>query len=254
MGLVGTMAALVLGLLVASAKGSYDAPSSELTQISANIVLLDRILAHYGPEAKISANDGQLASRMMRRNTMSATGSPLEVYAAGNLLQGFSAASVPFNENGIAEFVGTIVVEVQFPVQATKSCVVHEGAHQMVMAGAGFVRAGENCINHAQWGVGADPVRCQSKSWPHETIELSRMFQRPHNRRANRDNTPASHPSMTDRQGSGWGNVVWFVKRQKRIQLAIASRRDARGVSDSCELNSLPLHGCQGVPVKSEAG
>jgi len=52
MGLVGTMAALVLGLLVASAKGSYDAQSSELTQMSANIVLLDRVLAHYGPEAK----------------------------------------------------------------------------------------------------------------------------------------------------------------------------------------------------------
>src|SRR5262245_38228672 len=51
MGLVGTMAALVLGLLVASAKGSYDAQSTELTQMSANIALLDRVLAHYGPEA-----------------------------------------------------------------------------------------------------------------------------------------------------------------------------------------------------------
>jgi Protein of unknown function (DUF4239) len=52
MGLVGTMAALVLGLLVASAKNSYDAQSMELTQLSANIVLLDRLLAHYGPETK----------------------------------------------------------------------------------------------------------------------------------------------------------------------------------------------------------
>ena len=52
MGLVGTMAALVLGLLVASAKGSYDAQSAELTQMSANIALLDRALALYGPEAK----------------------------------------------------------------------------------------------------------------------------------------------------------------------------------------------------------
>lgn len=50
MGLVGTMAALVLGLLVASAKGSYDAQSAELTQLSANIALLDRGLALYGPE------------------------------------------------------------------------------------------------------------------------------------------------------------------------------------------------------------
>ena len=52
MGLVGTMSALVLGLLVASAKGSYDAQSAELTQMSANIALLDRALALYGPETK----------------------------------------------------------------------------------------------------------------------------------------------------------------------------------------------------------
>ena len=52
MGLVGTMSALVLGLLVASAKGSYDAQSAELTQMSANIALLDRVLALYGPETK----------------------------------------------------------------------------------------------------------------------------------------------------------------------------------------------------------
>jgi hypothetical protein len=52
MGLVGTMAALVLGLLVASAKGSYDAQSAELTQLSANVALLDRVLANYGPETK----------------------------------------------------------------------------------------------------------------------------------------------------------------------------------------------------------
>jgi hypothetical protein len=52
MGLVSTMAALVLGLLVASAKGSYDAQSVELTQMAANVVVLDRVLAVYGPETK----------------------------------------------------------------------------------------------------------------------------------------------------------------------------------------------------------
>jgi len=51
-GLIGTMAALVLGLLVASAKSSYDTTKSELTQMSANVMLLDRILAYYGPQAK----------------------------------------------------------------------------------------------------------------------------------------------------------------------------------------------------------
>ena len=49
-GLIGTMAALLLGLLVASAKSSFDARGSELTQMAANTILLDRTLAHYGPE------------------------------------------------------------------------------------------------------------------------------------------------------------------------------------------------------------
>jgi len=52
MGLVATLAALVLGLLVSSAKSFYDNQNSELTQMSARIILTDRILAHYGAETK----------------------------------------------------------------------------------------------------------------------------------------------------------------------------------------------------------
>ncbi len=52
MGLIATMSALVLALLTNSAKGSYDAQRNELTQAAANILLVDRVLAHYGPEAK----------------------------------------------------------------------------------------------------------------------------------------------------------------------------------------------------------
>ena len=49
-GLIGTMAALVLGLLVSSAKSSYDAEKNIVIEMSANIMLLDRLLVHYGPE------------------------------------------------------------------------------------------------------------------------------------------------------------------------------------------------------------
>jgi hypothetical protein len=52
MALIGTLSALVLGLLVASAKGNYDAKRDQLTGASANIVLLDRVLSHFGPEAQ----------------------------------------------------------------------------------------------------------------------------------------------------------------------------------------------------------
>jgi hypothetical protein len=49
-GLIGTMAALVIGLLIASAKGSFDAVDNEIQQSGANVILLDRVLARYGPE------------------------------------------------------------------------------------------------------------------------------------------------------------------------------------------------------------
>lgn len=52
LGLIATMSALVLGLLIASAKGAYDAQRNELTQMSAGVILLDRVMAHYGPETK----------------------------------------------------------------------------------------------------------------------------------------------------------------------------------------------------------
>jgi hypothetical protein len=52
MGLIGTMTALVLGLLIASAKSSYDAQRNGLGQLAGNIIVLDRALAHYGPESK----------------------------------------------------------------------------------------------------------------------------------------------------------------------------------------------------------
>jgi hypothetical protein len=52
MGLVATMAALILGLLVASAKSSYDTEKSEVTQMAAKVAFLDRILLNYGPETQ----------------------------------------------------------------------------------------------------------------------------------------------------------------------------------------------------------
>jgi hypothetical protein len=51
MGLVATMTALVLGLLVSSAKDGYDTKRSEVIQMAAKVAFLDRVLALYGPEA-----------------------------------------------------------------------------------------------------------------------------------------------------------------------------------------------------------
>jgi hypothetical protein len=50
-GLIATIAALVLGLLIAAAKGSFDTQSGQVKQITADIILLDALLEQYGPEA-----------------------------------------------------------------------------------------------------------------------------------------------------------------------------------------------------------
>jgi hypothetical protein len=51
-GLIATIAALVLGLLIAAAKSSFDTQSTQVTQITADIILLDNLLGQYGPEAR----------------------------------------------------------------------------------------------------------------------------------------------------------------------------------------------------------
>ncbi|MFO1313208.1 MAG: hypothetical protein U1F41_14215 [Burkholderiales bacterium] len=51
-GLLATLSALVLGLLIASGKSSFDAMSDALRQSGAKVVVIDRLLAQYGPEAK----------------------------------------------------------------------------------------------------------------------------------------------------------------------------------------------------------
>ena len=51
-GMISMMAALVLGLLVSSAKNSFDTTNAAIIQGSAKAILIDRLLANYGPEAK----------------------------------------------------------------------------------------------------------------------------------------------------------------------------------------------------------
>src|SRR4029079_16252716 len=50
-GLVATMSALVLGLLVSSAKGAYDNERSEVILMASKVAFLGRVLDAYGPEA-----------------------------------------------------------------------------------------------------------------------------------------------------------------------------------------------------------
>jgi Protein of unknown function (DUF4239) len=87
-GLIATMAALVVGLLIAAAKSSYDTQSGEIRQITADLILFDGLLAQYGPEAApirqlIRATVPSYVDRIWREKRLT--------------------AAVPFEQNASAE-------------------------------------------------------------------------------------------------------------------------------------------------------
>ena len=88
-GLIGTIAALVLGLLIASASGSYQTQSGHVQRMTADIILLDTLLAQYGPEARparelLRRAVGVIVERIWRENSSaSATQAPFRMTAAG---------------------------------------------------------------------------------------------------------------------------------------------------------------------------
>ena len=51
-GFLATLAALVIGLMIASAKNTYDNQNTNIRQLGTNVVLVDQLLIQYGPEAK----------------------------------------------------------------------------------------------------------------------------------------------------------------------------------------------------------
>ena len=88
MGTIATLAAIVLGLLIATAKGTYDAQSGAIQEYAAKVMLLDRVLAKYGPETK--------EARDLLRGAVEATVNrfwPDDGVQAGNLAPGEARAA-----------------------------------------------------------------------------------------------------------------------------------------------------------------
>lgn len=101
-GLVATIAALVLGLLIAAAKGSFDTQSRQITQITADVIQLDNLLAQYGSEAAPVRNVMRAAipavvDRIWREKVTNAT-APFVANAKGEALYLAIVALSPKND------------------------------------------------------------------------------------------------------------------------------------------------------------
>ena len=100
MGVVATLAALVLALLIASAKSTYDARQSEINQITAYVILLDNLLAKYG--------EGAQAARAALRQAI-----PPVVDRIWREGQSAALQSAPFKASGEGEALYQRVQELQ---------------------------------------------------------------------------------------------------------------------------------------------
>lgn len=76
-GFLSTLAALVIGLMIASAKNTYDNQNTNIRQLGTNAVLVDQMLTKYGPEANAARN-------LLRETIPSATARIWRESIAGN--------------------------------------------------------------------------------------------------------------------------------------------------------------------------
>lgn len=88
MGIIGTMTGMVLGLLVASAKSSFDSQRNGVAQLAANVIVFDRALAHYGPETqdargKLRESVNDMIQRMWPTEMAATAESHKSVHEAG---------------------------------------------------------------------------------------------------------------------------------------------------------------------------
>jgi len=89
-GLIGTLTALVLGLLIASAKSSFDQKTNQVRQLTATIILIDDLFMQYGPEAVhlrslLRQSIPPLANRIWQEEGV-ATGRPVRFVSSAEAL------------------------------------------------------------------------------------------------------------------------------------------------------------------------
>jgi hypothetical protein len=121
--LMGTVAALVLGLMIASAKNSYDTQVTNVRQLTANLILLDELLEQYGPEtndarAMIRRAAEITEQRIWRENTT--TNAKTTFSASGAAEQFFLTVESLLPKNDLQRSIKPRILEVSTDLARTR--------------------------------------------------------------------------------------------------------------------------------------
>ena len=121
----------MLGLLIAAAKTSFDTQSTQITQITADFILLDNLLAEYGPEARpireqMRSLIGPLADRLWREKQAS-TAAPFEFTATGE--KAYLAIQSPSPQNDLQRSLQARAAQVSTDLVQTRLILFAESGN-----------------------------------------------------------------------------------------------------------------------------
>ena len=129
-GLIGTIAALVLGLLIASANSSYQTQSGQVQRLTADVILLDNLLAQYGPEAQraralMRQSLGLMVERIWREgSSASAAQAPFRSTVAGE--EAFSNIQQLSAQSDVQRLLKSRAVELSVDVAQTRLLLLQQ--------------------------------------------------------------------------------------------------------------------------------
>ena len=149
--------------------------------------------------------------------------------------------------------MGAIARAVQGFICAPEHVFVSECVQQLVVAGAGFVSPGQNCIHNAQLRVWAEAKSRHPGSRRDGAVSGCAVFQCPHDGRADRHDASAFAHRGGDRFLGADRDAIRLVQRQPAIQLGIAGRRNSRGMRQRRELDAALFECGKHLPVEHES-
>jgi len=126
--------------------------------------------------------------------------------------------------------VRPVAVGEQHRIGAREHVVIGECAQQLVVAGAGLVRAADDRIDDSQRGRRAEALIGQAVAGA-QAVPLRRgVFERARHRRAEGDHAAAAAVRALDRIDRRLRQAVRLVERQPRVECGIARGRDSRSM------------------------
>ena len=150
--------------------------------------------------------------------------------------------------------MGPETFAIQGRIDLCEHFIIGKGTQEIVVTGMRLMRARENHVDDTQTRCGADALIGHPASRTNVVTGADGVFERADHGRADGDDSPAARSRPIDRNRRRKRNAVRLIERQTRIERSIARRRDARGMSDRCELDATLPQRSQESPLEHEAG